>query len=393
MKHLRQVLALVLLLILVVACSQDTLEQLEPAATTCTITVAKSGGNYTSLQAAANIAKPGDTVCVRAGTYKEYVSFTRSGTAAQRITYMAYPGEKVIFDGSGPVREEHGPGVFQVEQASYLTFRGFELTKGASDGFLIYNSRYIYLNKIIVSYNHVSGVNFFSDIPNQDTYHRVDNSVAHHNYGTGGNSDGFKTYSDNRIVFRNNVAYANSDDGFDTWLGRFNILEFNISYGNGWGPNGNGNGSGFKLGGMDGNLQGGYNTVRFNASYGNRSEGFNTNNATRDYLYNNTACDNPLNFRSYGTTGRELNTLKNNLSCSNDNVFATTDVRQANSWDLGLNTTTFLSKDPASSNFLRLPANSSAIDKGVNVSLTYAGAAPDLGAFEVGLPWPRKARQ
>jgi hypothetical protein len=375
---------------------QPNNEALE-STSSCTITVAKSGAAYTSLQAAATVAKPGDIVCVRAGTYKEYVNFTRSGTATQRITYLAYPGEKVVFDGSGPARREYGPGLFEVDKASYLTFRGFELTQGATDGFLIYESTHVRLYNIIVSYNHVSGINFYSDTPQKNTYHLVQDSIAHHNNGTGGNSDGIKTYSDSRITFRHNIAYANSDDGFDTWLGRNNILEFNISYGNGWGPNGNGNGGGFKLGGLSNGpnnqtLQGGYNTVRFNASFGNRSEGFNTNNGTRDYLYNNTACGNPLNFRSFGTTGKEFNTFKNNLSCTNDNVFANTDIRQANSWDLGLNTNTFLSKDPSSSNFLRLPTTSPVLDKGVNINLSYAGPAPDLGAFEVGLPWPRNAR-
>lgn len=284
-----------------------------------------------------------------------------------------------------------------MDTANYLTFRGFELTKGATDGMLIYNSRYVYLDKMIASYNHVSGVNFYSDTPNQNTYHRVVNSVAHHNNGTGGNSDGFKTYSDNYILFKNNIAYANSDDGFDTWLGRNNVLEFNISYGNGWGPNGNGNGGGFKLGGLDDvngqRLHGGYNTVRFNASYKNRSEGFNTNNGTRNILFNNTACDNPLEFRSYGTTGQELNSFKNNLACNtNANVFAATDTQSYNTWNLNINNVTFLSKDVTSSNFLRLPSNSPAINKGINVGLTFAGSAPDLGAFEVGLPWPRQAK-
>jgi hypothetical protein len=384
---------LIVLVLLVSACSRSEILESEEVLTaaSCTVTVAKSGGNHTTLQAAATVANPGDIVCVRAGTYREYVSFSRSGRAGQRIIYMAYPGEKVIFDGAGPTRREYGPGIFEVDNSSYLTFYGFELSNGATDGMLVYNSKYVTVNRMIFSYNHVSGVNFYSDSPNQATYNRVANSVAHHNNGTGGNSDGFKTYSDSFMTIRNNISYANSDDGFDTWLGRNNTLEFNLSYGNGWGPNGNGNGGGFKLGGLDGSLQGGYNTVRFNASYGNLSEGFNTNNGTRNILYNNTACDNPKDFRSYGTTGQELNILQNNLACNNDNnVFASSDNHSNNSWNLGISTA-FLSKDTGSSTFLRLPSGSPAIDRGVNVGLTYAGSAPDLGAFEAGLRWPRKA--
>lgn len=83
----------ILLVLSLSACSQQPATVLEAAAPKCTLTVAKSGGDYTRLQDAANIVKPGDVVCVRAGTYKEYVSFKRSGTASQRITFMVYPGE------------------------------------------------------------------------------------------------------------------------------------------------------------------------------------------------------------------------------------------------------------------------------------------------------------
>ncbi|WP_437817481.1 right-handed parallel beta-helix repeat-containing protein [Sorangium sp. So ce1078] len=65
-----------------------------------TITVAPSGGNHRTIQAGLDAAAAGDTVLVKAGTYKESVSFRRSGTAAAGcITLQGEAG--AILDGAG----------------------------------------------------------------------------------------------------------------------------------------------------------------------------------------------------------------------------------------------------------------------------------------------------
>jgi len=74
------------------------------------IHVAKTGsdsgsGNqsspYFTINKAASVGQPGDTVTVHAGTYREWVKPVRGGTGESgRITYRAAPGEKVIIKGS-----------------------------------------------------------------------------------------------------------------------------------------------------------------------------------------------------------------------------------------------------------------------------------------------------
>ena len=56
---------------------------------------------FKTISAAANIAQPGDTITVHAGTYRERVTPPRGGTSdTKRITYQAAPGEKVTITGS-----------------------------------------------------------------------------------------------------------------------------------------------------------------------------------------------------------------------------------------------------------------------------------------------------
>lgn len=72
--------------------------------------VAKSGSDanvgslekpFQTLSAAARIARPGDTVTVHAGTYRESVNPRVGGDGnARRITYQAAPGERVVIKGS-----------------------------------------------------------------------------------------------------------------------------------------------------------------------------------------------------------------------------------------------------------------------------------------------------
>lgn len=59
---------------------------------------------FPSIDAAAQVAQPGDTVVVHAGVYREWVSPRYSGLSDQRrVTYTAAPGEHVVIKGSEQV--------------------------------------------------------------------------------------------------------------------------------------------------------------------------------------------------------------------------------------------------------------------------------------------------
>jgi Right handed beta helix region len=58
---------------------------------------------FRTIQHAANIAEPGDTVLIRAGVYHETVVPAHSGTSSKPITYERYKNESVTIDGADAI--------------------------------------------------------------------------------------------------------------------------------------------------------------------------------------------------------------------------------------------------------------------------------------------------
>ena len=86
---------------------------------------------WKTINHAAQVATAGDTVDVRTGTYKEYVTVANSGSAsAGYITFQNYAGESPIVDGTGvsccggngSIR-----GLFNILGKSYVKVSGFEI--------------------------------------------------------------------------------------------------------------------------------------------------------------------------------------------------------------------------------------------------------------------------
>lgn len=55
---------------------------------------------FRTIQKAASVAQPGDTIYIRGGTYRETIVPTNSGTADKPITFKAYNNEKVTISGA-----------------------------------------------------------------------------------------------------------------------------------------------------------------------------------------------------------------------------------------------------------------------------------------------------
>lgn len=86
-----------------------------------------------TIQRAAEIARPGDTVLVSGGTYTERVDVDVSGEPGRRITFSAAPGDEVVVDGSGLDAPAGQSAMVLVEDQRYVTIRGFDITGYRSD--------------------------------------------------------------------------------------------------------------------------------------------------------------------------------------------------------------------------------------------------------------------
>lgn len=103
----------------------------------CTKTVAKDGsGDFTTIQAAADVAMAGDTICVKAGTYNERVIVKNSGQSGNWITFTAYPGTQPIIDGSG-ITIMINDGLVHIQHKSYIKFTGFKVQNSTGGGITV----------------------------------------------------------------------------------------------------------------------------------------------------------------------------------------------------------------------------------------------------------------
>ena len=71
---------------------------------------------FLTISKAASVVKPGETVVIHEGTYREYIDPSVSGTAANRITFKAADGEEVFVKGSEVINSwtEQGDNTWKV---------------------------------------------------------------------------------------------------------------------------------------------------------------------------------------------------------------------------------------------------------------------------------------
>jgi hypothetical protein len=84
---------------------------------------------FASLQYAAGVARPGDTVLVRGGTYNKLftLSAANSGTSMAPITFAAYPGETPVLDGTRLAIPGGQNGLVTLDGVSHVIIEGFTL--------------------------------------------------------------------------------------------------------------------------------------------------------------------------------------------------------------------------------------------------------------------------
>ena len=172
-------------------------------------------------------ATPGDTIFVRAGTYKDpsdesmVMLRNKNGTADAWITLAGYPGERPVIDGSGWDPKYALWRVVGVQQSSYIEIRGFEIVGTAksdqqpSSGIELLDSHHVRVSDNRI--HDVGGGGFSSifsnhfDVVNNviwstsfwNTYQTSGiSSFQSKNIGGGNDADGYS------IRIRNNIVHS-----------------------------------------------------------------------------------------------------------------------------------------------------------------------------------------
>ncbi len=88
--------------------------------------------DYTTIQAALDVAGPGDVIEVASSVYYEKIEFPSSGAVGNPITLTAAPGQTPVLDGTGV----SGENMVLIDSQSYVAIVGFVIRNntGVSDG-------------------------------------------------------------------------------------------------------------------------------------------------------------------------------------------------------------------------------------------------------------------
>lgn len=317
-----------------------------------------------TVQKAVDLAKPGDTITVRGGTYAltDNITITTSGTATQPITLGAYPGEHVVVDGE-QLPASHTPVGGSIpraergtihQEASYWRISDLEIVNGPygvyCDGCNGNVFAHLSTHDNYESGFQLQGASGDNLILNLDSYANRDPRK------NGESADGLavKEGSGTGNVVRGARLWNNVDDGFDAWKFTSPILiENTIAYGNGFNrwnfPDFAGDGNGFKLGGGS-PAPAVAHTLRNSIAFRNAAHGItdNGNAGALTVTHDATYANGGTGFDADTSGGTATLTANLSVADARASALGSATVSSGNSWDLGgtWNTSSVLSTDP-----------------------------------------------
>lgn len=310
---------------------------------------------FFDVQKAIDIAKPGDRIWMKAGTYvydKRINIDDCNGEPDKLIELWGYNGRAVL-DFSAQPYHKHSDNPYQGIRltSSYWHFKNLDITNASDNGLLIERNKPAggssndIANRTQDAHDNIIELcNFYRNgdtglqIKNLGAYNKIINCDSYLNCDEDeGDADGFapKLSVGDGNYFYGCRAWANSDDGWDVYYkkeGGFGdnmtiILENCISYKNGFldletiAPKGNGNG--FKCGSNQGAIN-----VYMNRCLAihNKAKGFDQNHNAGDIILNNctgmtlTSIDSKsYSYRIYEDISKDHEVRLTNCIAINDN--------------------------------------------------------------------------
>lgn len=302
-----------------------------------------------TVQRAVDLATPGTTINLRAGTYapSTNIQVLKNGTASQPITLRGFNNERAIIDGenmphtpdpSGGSIPRGERGAIHLEGDNWR-FIGLEIIHGPYAIFGLDTNNNIF-DRLITRDNYESGLHLQGASSNNQILN-LDSSGNHDPRNDGESADGvaIKEGSGSGNVIRGARLWNNSDDGLDFWEFLSPVLvENSLAWGNGFNrwniPNFTGDGNGFKLGGGDTPMAAAH-TVRNSMAWDNSAGGFidNSNPGALRADHCTSWSNDGNGFDFADTSGGNLT---RNLSVANGTTVSAGSATQSNnSWNIG----------------------------------------------------------
>jgi parallel beta-helix repeat protein len=207
---------------------------------------------FCTIGAAATRLSAGVTVKVAAGTYRERVVVSASGTARSPIVFTAAPGAVVEITG-----QKNG---FSIRDRSWVRVNGFTVTYTSEYGISVSNAAHVTLSNNHVSYagQPLSGQAKYGIRLGNVTESLVVGNTVDHNTNAGialvagsarnevkgnrsfGNAKlferaaaGIRLYASHANTVERNISHDNEDSGIELDKSHDNIVSNNVSYRNG----------------------------------------------------------------------------------------------------------------------------------------------------------------
>lgn len=173
-------------------------------------------------------------VIVRAGTYKERLNVSNSGTAAAYFWLHSYPGETVVLDASGLGIGKWSP--FVNISGSYVKFDGFQATNSGGDGIDVADqASYVQIINNVIHDSQTQGLAIggkYHLIQNNDVYFNSAKNKGNPNTGWDQGMSITGNNSDTHIMVVGNKVHENWGEGIGTILGGGTNIANNIVYDN-----------------------------------------------------------------------------------------------------------------------------------------------------------------
>ena len=180
---------------------------------------------WRTIQHAADTARAGSTVYVRAGVYEELVSLNASGNASDGfITFRSYPGETAVID-AAHFTPTSRTGVVTIQNKSYVRIEGFEIRN-----FRTAEHRLAPLGiNVIGSGSHI-------ELLNNNVHHIENNFGGRDAPGSGGNGFGIAVYGTDAktpitdLVIDGNEVHNLKTGSSESLVVNGNVTNFRITH-------------------------------------------------------------------------------------------------------------------------------------------------------------------